>query len=254
MQPSKIRRPSDGGDAKAPERGYDAAVQPAKLILFFLGAFAIVLAFAVEFGSRWLLADPSAGFDRPGIGITALAWLDLIFLYTLALIALDFLPVLPALYARIQGIVTLILSVLGLLAAIVLAVLTFTFLMTMVSLLLTVPFGTIAYLAIWGDFDTAAAKVVLALTMLLKLAGIGFILFASLAFLKNKGFMLLAICSLGLSFVLGLLHAIPPGFLVSITDAIGALVTIIVLIVWTIVLLIGAVFAILRAIRSVLPV
>lgn len=229
-------------------------MQPAKLILFFLGAFAIVLAFAVEFSARWLLADPSGGLDRPGVGITAIGYLDLIFLYTLALIALDFLPVVPAAYARIHGIVTLVLSVLGFIGALALAFLTFTLLMTMVSLLVTVPFGTIAYLAIWGSFDTTGAKVVLSLTMLLKLAGVGMILVASPSFLKNKGFMLLVICSLGLTFVLGLLHTIPPGFLVSITDALGALVTIIVLIVWIVVLLISSISAILRAIRSVMPV
>jgi len=231
------------------------AMQPAKLIFFCLGAFAIVLAFAVEFGAQWLLVPPSAaGLDRPGIGISALAYLDLIFVYSLVLIGLDFLPVVPAVFARVQGILTLILSFLGLLGAIALAFLTFTLLMTMASLFLAAPFGTIAYLAIWGDFDTAGAKVVLSLTMLLKLAGIGMILFASMSFLKNKGFMLLTICSLGLSFVLGLLHALPPGFLVSITDALGALVITIVLIVWTIILLVGALFAILRAVRSLSPV
>lgn len=230
-------------------------MQPAKLIFFCLGAFAIVLAFAVEFGARWLLVPPSAaGLDRPGIGISAMAYLDFIFLYSLALIGLDFLPVVPAVFSRVQGIVTLVLSFLGLVGSVVLAFLTFTLLMTMVSLFLTVPFGTIAYLAIWGAFDTAGAKVVLSLTMLLKLAGVGLILFASMSFLKNKGFMLLTICSLGLSFVLGLLHTIPPGFLVSITDALGALVITIVLIIWTFFLLIGALFAILRAIRSLSPV
>ncbi len=230
-------------------------MQPAKLILFCLGAFAIVLAFGLEFGGRWLMTAPSAtGLERPGIGITAIAYLDFIFIYTLALIAIDFLPAVPAAFARVQGVLTLILSILGLLGAILLAFASFTFLMMMVSLLLTVPFGTIAYLAIWGAFDTGAAKVVLSLTMMLKLAGVGLILLASLSFLKNKGFMLLTISSLGMSFGLGLLQAIPPGFLVSITDALGALVTTIVLIVWILVLLVGSIFAILRAIRSVVPV
>lgn len=229
-------------------------MQPAKLILFCLGAFAILLAFGVEFGSAYLLKSPSLGsLKRPGIGITAIAYLDLIFLYTLALIGVDFFPVVRAFAARVQGLVTLVVSLLGFLGSLALFFLTLTFLMMMVSLLLTVPFGTIAYLAVWGDFDVAGAKVVLALTMVLKLVGIGFMVFASPAFLKNKGFMALAICSLGLSFVLGLLHTWPPGILVSITDAVGALVATVVLIVWTLLLLIGSIPAILRAVRSVIP-
>jgi hypothetical protein len=227
-------------------------MQPAKLICFGLGALAFVLAFGVEFGAQWLPLQ--SGVDRPGIGITALAGLDFIFLYSLALIGLDFLPVVPAVFSRVQGIVTLVLCLLALLGSIVLAWVTFSLLMTMVSLLLAAPFGTIAYLAIWGLFDTQSAKVVLALTMTLKLAGVGLIFFASMSFLKNKGFMLLTACSLGLSFGLGLLHTIPPGFVVSITDALGALIITIVLIFWIVVLLIGAIFAVLRAIRSVVPV
>jgi len=227
-------------------------MQPTKLICFALGALALVLAFGVEFGAQWLPLQ--SGVDRPGIGITALAGLDFIFLYSLALIGLDFLPVVPAVFSRVQGIVTLVLCLLALLGSIVLAWVTFSLLMTMVSLLLAAPFGTIAYLAIWGLFDTQSAKVVLALTMTLKLAGVGLIFFASMSFLKNKGFMLLTACSLGLGFGLGLLHTIPPGFVVSITDALGALIITIVLIFWIVVLLIGAIFAVLRAIRSVVPV
>jgi hypothetical protein len=232
----------------------EIAMQPQKLIFFGLGALAIALSVAMAFGSAWLLRLPSiTDLGRPGIGITAIAYLDLIFVYTLTLIGLDFLPVAPALFARIQGIVTFIISLVGVLGSFALILLTFTFLMMMISLFLTVPFGTVAYLAIWGDFDTAGAKVILAVVMILKLAGVGFILFASLSFLKNKGFMVLTMLSLGLSFLLGLLHALPPGILVSITDAVGALITYIVLLVWAFIQLIGSLFAILRALRSVLP-
>ncbi|KQW77554.1 hypothetical protein ASC89_20515 [Devosia sp. Root413D1] len=227
-------------------------MQPTKLICFCLGAFAIVLAFGLEFGAQWLPLHSNV--ERPGVGITAMAYFDLIFLYSLALIFVDFLPVVPAVFSRVQGIVTLVLSLLALIATIVLAYFTFAFVMTMVSLLLAVPFGTIAYLAIWGDFDTASAKMVLSLAMMLKLVGVGLILFASMSFLKNKGFMLLTLCSVGLSFGLGLLHTLPPGFLVSIADAVGAVVIAIALIVWLVILLVGALFAIVAALRSVVPV
>ncbi|MDP2354773.1 MAG: hypothetical protein Q8M31_01770 [Beijerinckiaceae bacterium] len=228
-------------------------MQPTKLILFCLGAFAILLASGVEFGSRWLLKDPSASFKRPGVGITAVAYFDLVFLYTLALISLDLFRVAPAVIARFQGLITLIGSFLGCLGSLALAFLTFMFLMMMVSLLLTVPFGTVAYIAVWGDFDVEGAKAILALTMTLKLIGVGLMLFASPSFLKNKGFMALAIFSLGFSFVLGLLHTWPPGILVSIADALGALVITIVLVVWTIALILGSLPAIWKALRSLTP-
>ena len=229
-------------------------MQPQKLIFFGLGAFAIALSVAMAFGSPWLLEAPSiTDLGRPGIGITAIAFLDLIFVYTLMLIGLDFLPVAPAFFARIQGIVTFIVSLVGVIGSFTLILLTFTFLMMMVSLFLTMPFGTFSYLAIWGNFDTERAKVILTVVMILKLVGVGFILFASPSFLKNKGFMLLILCSLGLSFVLGLLHALPPGILVSITDAVGAIITYVVLFVWTLIQLVGSLFAIVRAIRSMLP-
>jgi len=230
-------------------------MQPAKFILFLLGGFALILAIGVEFGSPWLLhfsLDKTG--ERPGIGITSVACLDLVFAYTIALISVDFLPGIRTVFARIQGIVTFILSLIGLGSAFLLIVVTYNFIMLMVSLLLAVPFGTIAYFAVWGVFDVDGAKIVLSLAMLLKLVGVGFIVASNMSFIKNKGFLFLTICSLGLSFVLGLLHSVPPGFLVSITDAIGALVTAIVILVWALLFFVGSIFAILRAIRSVVPV
>ena len=46
-------------------------MQPAKLILFCLGAFAILLAFGVEFGSAYLLKSPLSNGSQscPLIGV-----------------------------------------------------------------------------------------------------------------------------------------------------------------------------------------
>jgi hypothetical protein len=219
-----------------------------------LGGIAFAAAIMVEFAAPlWMHGPTVLGASAPGIGIGALGWLDLIFAYTLLFIAIDYLPGFRAIVARFQGIVTLILSVLALIAALIAVFALFALLMLMVSLLLATPFGTIAYFALWGDFDVSRAKTILALAMLLKLIGIGLILLASPAMLKNKGFVLLTVCSVGLTFVLGLLQTIPPGFLVSITDAICALVTAVVILIWALCFLIGSIPAILRALRSLIP-
>ncbi|KAB0681343.1 hypothetical protein [Aureimonas leprariae] len=221
------------------------------MIFTLLGIVAFLAAIAAEFSSPLLMLRPSHGdADAPGIGIAALACLDLVFVYTLIFLAVDYFPGIRAVFARVQGIATLVLSIFALLASILLAFAAFTLLMLMVSLLLAVPFGTIAYFALWGDFDTGTAKAILGFAMTMKLVGLGLLLGASFALLKNKGLVLLAVCSLGLTFVLGLLQSIPPGFLVSITDAIGGLVTLIVVIVWTLIFLIGSLPAIVRAVRS----
>jgi hypothetical protein len=125
--------------------------------------------------------------------------------------------------------------------------------MLMITLLLATPFGTLAYFAAWGNFPTPSARTALALVMSLKLIGLGLIVVSNLTLLKNKFFVLVCACSIGLTFLLGLLYAFPPRFLVSITDAVGALVAAIVAIVLMVVVLIVAVFAVVRALRSAVP-
>ena len=65
----------------------------------------------------------------------------------------------------------------------------------MVSLLLAPPFGPIAYLALWGGFDTDGATVALGLTMLLKLAFAACLVLAHQRFLQNKGLVVLVLLS-----------------------------------------------------------
>ncbi len=57
----------------------------------------------------------------------------------------------------LTGGVSIIGGLVVLLAAIATAIVSFTALMLMVSLLLSAPFGTLAYLAIFGSFDTGGA-------------------------------------------------------------------------------------------------
>lgn len=119
----------------------------------------------------------------------------------------------------------------------------------MVSLLFSAPFGTIAYLALFGFFPRGDAAVVPSLLMFLKLAFCLFMVLAQPRFLQNKGMVLLVLTSLLLNLMLAFLHGVVPGVLVSITDAIGAIIIAIVAIIWGVVLLIGAIPAVVKAVR-----
>jgi hypothetical protein len=187
-------------------------MQPVQRVLFFLGCLTILLAILLEFSSLHLLPGLGAvavlkDMPRPGIGISYVAVLDLLLLYTLALLGLDAVAPTRGVVARLQGIVTFILSLLGLLAVIALIFVALNLLALMVSLLLAVPFGTLIYLGLWGDFAIDQARVLLGSIMLLKLIGVALLLLSRPLFLKNKGFMLLMITSVGATFALGFLLA-----------------------------------------------
>lgn len=222
-----------------------------KLIFVLLAILAFLLAFLAELGLGLLLAPGGQG-TPPGIGIRMLALIDIALVWALGLMLAEMtLP--TGRLMRLQGIVTLILSLFAVIGGIVLIVGTLSLLILMLSLLVAVPFGTAVYLAAWGSFPTGAAGAALALIMLLKLAGAAFLVLASPAMLKNKGLMVLMVFSLGSTFLTGFLIAFVPGVVASIADAIGALISAILGTVWLVVVLIGAVLAVIRMLRSVVP-
>jgi hypothetical protein len=67
-------------------------------------------------------------------------------------------------------------------------------------------------------------------------------------FLQNKGLVLIVLTSLLCSFVIGFLHSLVPVFLVSITDAIGGLIALILVILWAIFLLVGSLISVVKAV------
>ena len=62
--------------------------------------------------------------------------------------------------------------------------------------------------------------------------------------------MLLALTTLLCTVVLEFLHQLVPGILVSITDDLGAVVFAVVALIWALVLLIGSIPAIVKALRA----
>ncbi len=185
----------------------------------------------------------------PGLGIPYLALIDGILAYTILLIALG-LIVPDHLEGKVQGIITLVLSFLLLLGAIVLTLIALFKLIVMVSLFFAPPFGTIAYLAVWGAFDTGGAAVVLSLVMLLKVAASIGLPIAHQRFLDNKGLVLLVLTSLIATIIVGFLHGLVPFPMVSITDALAAIIVGIIAIIWAVVVLVGAVVAVVEALAT----
>ncbi len=234
--------------------------------LFFVSLVALGLVVLVETGSSLLLglqpalgtaaelgADvPPGAAQRPGgLAISYLALIDVILLGTVLLMGVGVFFS-KRLHARAQGIITLIGAIILIITAIVLLVIAIAQLILMVSLLLAFPFGTIAYLIIWGSFPRGEAAVVLSLIMFLKLVAIGFLVAAQQRFLQNKGLVALFITSLLGNVVAVFLHGLVPGILVSITDDIAAIVFSVVAIIWAIILLIGSIPAIVRALQVTL--
>jgi hypothetical protein len=184
----------------------------------------------------------------PGMAIPYMALLDGVALFTAALMGLGL--VIPArLQGRVQGIGTLIFAILLILAALVMIPIAIGLVTLMVALLLSIPFGTIVYLIVYGHFDRSGAAAVLSVLMLLKLGFAGSLVLAQQRFLQNWGLVLIVItCLLG-NVIISFLHGLVPRFLVSITDGIGAIIVAILAVIWAIFLLIGSIPAILFALR-----
>jgi hypothetical protein len=196
-----------------------------------------------------LQSDRDAISPPPGLGISYMALIDGILLVTIALLAASFI-IGRNLEARIQGCVMLIFSLLIVIGGIVMIFLAFQLVLFMIALLLAFPFGTVAYLAIYGFFDRGGAGVVLSLLMILKVAFAVCLVLAQQRFLQAKGLVVLVILSLVANVIVAFLHGLPPGFLVSITDAIAAIVVGIIGVIVAVVLLVFAVISVVKALTA----
>lgn len=221
-----------------------------RLPFFIAACVCLLLALLIEIAGGQVFT--SIFFDNketPGHAINALALIDGVLLYSLFWMLLS--VVAPrGITGRAQGCVTLFFSFFGCLGTVVLIYIAFALLMLMLSLLVAVPFGTIVYLAVWGDFARGAAASTLALAMLLKIAFLILLVLAHQRFLQNKGLLVLVGVSLGLTWLVGFVHAFLPIILVSIGDQLMALVICVVAAVWLLLLLVGAVLATIKAIMS----
>lgn len=201
----------------------------------------------LEAAERQLASIPS-GEKPPGYGVSSLALVDVLYLLTVGLMALS-LAIGQGLHARAQGIIGLIVSVLVIFAALKQLFAALIELMIRVTLLLAVPFGTIAYMVLYAFFDRAGAVTVLGLSWLVKIAAVVCIGLAQQRYLKQTGLMLMIATSFLASFVVSFLHGLPPGFLVSITDPIAAIVCDVLAIIWAIVFALYGIVAVVKALK-----
>ncbi len=220
---------------------------------FVVAMILIALALLGEAGSAAFLErqpGPVAalGASPPGYGIPAMAPLDGLIFFTVGLMGLSMILA-KGIHAKLQGIATLIVSLLLLLGCILLGFLIFTLILLMVGLLLAPIFGTAAYFVIYGHFETGEAAAVLSVLMFLKLGFAVCLLLAHERFLQNKGLVLIILTTLLAQIITSFLLGFPPGFLVSITDAVAGLITVILTAIWAIVLLVGSIIAVVKALR-----
>ena len=222
-----------------------------RLPFFIAACVCLLLALLIEIAggqafTSLFFSDPRA---TPGHAINALALVDGVLLYSLFWMLLSIVAP-RGITGRVQGCITLVVSFFGCLGTLALIFAAFTLLMLMLSLLVAVPFGTIVYLGLWGHFARGAAAGTLALVMLLKIAFLILLVVAHQRFLQNKGLVILVGVSLGLTWLIGFVHAFLPIILVSIGDQLMALVICIVAAIWLLLLLIGAILATIKAIIS----
>ena len=215
---------------------------------FIIALVLMVFVVLIEIGSPWLLdLKVRNNFDRPGYGVQYLVFVDAFLLYVTVLIGLA-LIIPERIQGRVQGCVTLFVSFFGCLGIIGAIIFAFVFLMVLVTLLLAPIFGTAIYLGAYGDFDRTGANVTLSLLMVLKIGFCILLVLAHQRFLQNKSLVLLTLTSLLANIIISFLHNLVPLVLVSITDALGAIVVAILAVIWAIVFIVGSIIAVIRAI------
>jgi len=218
---------------------------------FVVALIVIFLTVLVELGSMAVLPTSNTSAlqapPTPGKAIPALPLLDgLVFYVTLIMGIALLVP--ERLQSKIEGIVRIIVSVLLLLACIKVVFVDIGLLILMVTLLMSPPFGTIAYFAVWSNFDTGGARIALSLLMTLKIIFAVCLVVAHQGFLKMKGFVLIIITSIVANLVIAFLQGLVPGFLVSITDDIAAIIVCILAIIWAVVYLIAGIVSVVKVI------
>jgi len=215
-------------------------------IPFFVAALILMaVVVLVEIGSE-LVARLGMG-GRIGLGIPYLMLVDGLLFYMTILMALA-LGLSERLHGLLQGFVTFILSLLAALGCFIMILVALFATLEMVGLLLSVPFGTVVYLALFGHFSRGAASTELSAIMMLKFAFAICLIAAQQRFLQNKLLVFTVALALLATIIVSFLQGLVPIFLVSITDAIAAIVIAILGLILALVLLLRSIPAVVKAI------
>jgi hypothetical protein len=182
----------------------------------------------------------------PGVAIGLMALIDGMIAYTVGLMGLSLL-VPGRVHGKYQGAASLMVSLVVAIASFTAIFLTVALLMLMIALILAFPFGTIIYMVKWGTFNRGAASATMSLIMALKIGFIVCLVLAQQRFLQNKGLVRIILTSLAANVLISFLHGLVPIVLVSITDAIAAIVVAVLAGLWALYLLAGAIPAVRRS-------
>lgn len=216
--------------------------------LFLLALVILAIVLLIELGVAVAAPFLSRSVGAVGWGIPSLALLDGQLVFTALLMAAPL--VFPErVTGRVQGVATLIVSLVLLLGCVAVGVAAVALLMLLIGLLLALPFGPLAYAAMgYATFPTGSAAATLAALMTGKLVSSGALVTAHQRFLQNKGLVLLIATSLLATIIVSFLHGMVPGFVVSVTDLIGAIVVVVLAAIWAVVSLVFAVIAVVKAV------
>lgn len=222
--------------------------------LFFLAVILMLFVVMFEAGSVFFIGSTpentskilEVGISTSGYGITYLAVFDTLLIFTILIMTASML-IPEKIHGRLQGIITLIFSLIMIIISISLIFTTLLKLALMTGLLVSPVFGTIAYLAIFGNFETDSAHLVLGYIMILKFAFVILLVLSHHRFIENKGLMFILISSIAAGVIVSFCHGVVPGFLVSITDGIAGIIVLIITLIWSVIFFAGSVKSVAKA-------
>jgi hypothetical protein len=225
-------------------------IQPAT-VLFAVAVLLSLIVVLVELGSTAIVSRliDVGDHELEGYGVPSLWLMDGAILYTMLLITVSRL-VPDHIHARYQGLATLIFAIVIILAALPIIFEALAALILRVALLLAIPFGTLIYLVRWGDFPTGAMAATLSALMVLRTAFAVVLVVSNPRHLQNKGLVLLIASAFVATIVVAFIHGFVPGIVASIADCIAGIVVAIIAIIWMIILAIGGIISIVKAVTG----
>ena len=227
-----------------------------RLLIFITGVLAVVFAAVIVtnigvFQSiENIEAFEDSGLPLPGIGIKSLSLINLLMAFTMTLMMLEMVPAWQRIGPKVLGVITAVLTFIGLLFAVFWIYKAFSLFFLMIGLLFSPPFGTAAYSLNWGRFPTVGAKKILSVVMFLQVGGLLAAVLVNPTLIKNVGLVFLGGTAIGLTVLLGFLHALPPSFVVSITDAVGAIIACIVSSIWMLIFCFSGVKSTIKSVKN----
>lgn len=205
-------------------------------------------AVAISAGDEGTGAEVASIDEPPGRGISYLAFVDVALVFLIGQYLLS--QVLTGrVHGRVTGIGTLVGSFVMIFVALIALIVAIIEIIIMVSLFFAFPFGTAAYMAIWGGFPRGEAAALLGALLVLQVVSLILLVLAQPKMLRQRGFVVVSIIALVLKLVLSFLHAFVPRPVVAIADDLGAIVNSLIGLILAIVFLVVSIPSIVKALR-----